>query len=382
MDVNSVKLEFLNALDAVAAPLGLLALEMRIFRESELAPFAKKNFSQSLSPVPVDQFVEAHSLPTRDSREIIDETVGQGESLLYIRIVPLYNGDIPTGYLFLQNSAPFDESDTAVTSFIARVLNIFDSIFSNDVIESDKKYKEELNKMRTIQAKLFPKFDDVTGLDIGSVFLPVELMSGDFVDAFFLNDTVYQIVACDVTGFDASSNFAGAAIRTLVRSQGKMVPSVLVQTIISRVSRMIQGIHGLIYLTVLQIDTKTGKCLASSYGDINLIYLSGTKKATASLGKTRIGLELAKRNTMKDLSFTLDVGDMLLYFSHGVVNATSADGRNLYGESRLTTVLREEYDSSAREIVYSITDSMYQFANFEPLSEDVILVAIKRSGMV
>jgi sigma-B regulation protein RsbU (phosphoserine phosphatase) len=245
--------------------------------------------------------------------------------------------------------------------------------------DSDK-YKKELVNVRNMQARMFPKFDNIPGLEIGSVYLPVSLMSGNFIDAVFLDTDLYQITICDVTGYDAGASYAGAVIRTIVRSfsSKQVVPSALIQIIEKRISKIITGVNSLIYITVCQINLKTGKALISSFGPLYTVFYRHQKKGHMLLGKTDAGKDLAKRVMYKDISLSLDEGDILLFYSKGLIEAADQEGKISFGEERLLSGFLADRESSSVEIVLSITNNMYEFTNFSQLNNDVMLLCVRR----
>ncbi len=252
-----------------------------------------------------------------------------------------------------------------------------------DSIATDEigKHKIQIEKMREMQAKLFPKFNAVKNFDISSVFLPADLMTGNFVDGLYIDDTTYQIVACHVGGYDAAASFTGAAIRTLVRSEAsrKMVPSQLIEAINTKLKNVISGIHSLVFLTIYQINTRTGKTMISSYGELTTVFYNLGKRGYVNLRDTNVGRLLAKRNFYKDISLVLGQGDMLLYYTKGFTEASSEDGRTLFGEEKMIEKFLEEKTQSSVNIVHSLSNALFEFTNYTPNQEDIILICIKRS---
>ncbi len=286
-------------------------------------------------------------------------------------------------FLVLQTEAAIPADGDASIFMLAGVIGLIEDIYSGGegpaVSEGDK-YKRELLKLREAQANLFPKFKDINGMDIASAFLPADIVSGNFIDGFFLDETIYQIVVCYLGSNDPSSTFAGAAIRTLVRSEAskKMAPSVLMEYINSKLKNILSGVHALINVSVYQINTKTGKTTLSSYGPLTTIFYNSRKKGYANLSRTEVGKMLAKRNFYKDVTLPLESGDMLLFYSNGVVSASSDDGKELFGEPRLYENFMKQKEEPSVEIVQNLLDELYTFTNYMPLEEDFILLCIKK----
>ncbi len=285
-------------------------------------------------------------------------------------------------FLVLQTEAAIPADGDASIFMLTGVIGLIEDIYSGGegpaVSEGDK-YKRELLKLREAQANLFPKFKDINGMDIASAFLPADIVSGNFIDGFFLDETIYQIVVCYLGSNDPSSTFAGAAIGTLVRSEAskKMAPSVLMEYINSKLKNILRGprAHQCVSLSD---QHKTGKTTLSSYGPLTTIFYNSRKKGYANLSRTEVGKMLAKRNFYKDVTLPLESGDMLLFYSNGVVSASSDDGKELFGEPRLYENFMKQKEEPSVEIVQNLLDELYTFTNYMPLEEDFILLCIKK----
>lgn len=244
---------------------------------------------------------------------------------------------------------------------------------------SDEKYKSELIKMRSVQAELFPKFEEIETMDISDVYLPADLMTGTFIDAFFVDEHVYQIVASDILGSDPSSTIAGASVRTLVRSLStkQIIPSSLIDQLTSRINKVLPGIHSMLQMTVFKVNIKTGAIVISSYGEINTLFYSISRKGTVDLGQTSIGKDLEKKIIIKDLNLRLEKGDALFYFTKSASTIMNENKSDSFGRARITKVLIDSAENQSRDIVHELTNSIYDFCNYSPLEKDIILLCIK-----
>ena len=242
------------------------------------------------------------------------------------------------------------------------------------------KYKKELNNIRDFQAKLFPRFSDVKGFDIASAYLPTDLMSGNFIDGLYLDENTYQITVCDVSKYGATSTFTGAMIRTILRYEAtkKITPSLLIETINTKLKNMSSLSNEQIYFTTYQIRLKTGKTVISSYGPLTTFLYNSEKNGHVNLKNTETGKLLAKRIFYNDISLTIGSGDILLYYSNGISNATTENGALKFGESRIGEKIMELKNGTSMDIIHGLIDSLYDFSNYSSGTEDIILICIKK----
>jgi hypothetical protein len=371
---------FMRSLESLRGVLSIGCLDLIVSGDGGYVSKAKKLFDESFPTVALARMIDTGVLETAKSSPVFDLKLSGAGGDVFCSLFPLA-GVGHAGYIVMQGAAPLDQAGRAIGAFMAGLLanRLDDAKGSPDT--AGEKYRDGLLSMREIQAKLFPRFAGVEGLDIASVYLPVELMSGDFIDAFYLDENIYQITGCDVTGYDAASSYAGAAMRTLIKSLSskKIVPSALIELAVSKLDRILDELHSLVYMTIFQIEPKTGKARVSSLGRLNTVLYKAQKNGFIVLNKTSIGNDLAKRNVFKDISFVLEPGDILLFYSNGVSEVSTESGNMAFGESRIVECLNENLAESSMDIVHALTESLSSFANYSRFEYDVLFISIKKT---
>lgn len=284
--------------------------------------------------------------------------------------------------LLFQGTTPADEQRKAISEYLAEILSriSIETVEDKTNAKSAEKYKNELLNIRDLQAKLFPKFDDIEEMDIRSAYLPAEFMSGTFIDGFFVDKSTYTLAACDVSDYGSASSFVGAAIRTILRTENvqKMIPSAMIETVDARLKGIVSGNTLNIYLTVYQINLKTGKVTISSYGNITTLFYTKKRNGIIDLAATDTGRLFNNRGFFRDLSISLEPGDALLYYTRGLTLARKEHSENEFGIERLKNVYRENTGADSLDIVHSIIESVYEFTDYSQMEEDIILISMKR----
>jgi len=284
--------------------------------------------------------------------------------------------------LIAEGTEQIDEKGDITLSYIAEVLSritLCTADNSNDP-KSAEKYKNELLNIRDIQAKLFPKFDDIKEMNIRSAYLPAEFMSGTFIDGFSVDKNTYTLAACDVSDYGPASSFVGAAIRTILRAENvqKMAPSAMLETIDSRIKSIISGDSGNIYITIYLINLKTGKTMISSYGNITTLFFTKKRMGVIDLASTETGKLFNNRGFFRDITINLEPGDALLYYTRGVRRARKDPHEAEYGIERLKNTYKENIEYDSLEIVHSIIESVYDYTDYSEISDDIILISMKK----
>ncbi|HRX48860.1 MAG TPA: SpoIIE family protein phosphatase [Spirochaetota bacterium] len=285
--------------------------------------------------------------------------------------------------LIIQRTESSDELRKTIAEYLTEALSQLSIATADDApnAKSAEKYKNELLNIRDLQAKLFPKFDDIEEMDIRSAYLPAEFMSGTFIDGFFVDKSTYTLAACDVSDYGPASSFVGAAIRTILRTENvqKMIPSAMIEKVDARLKSIVSGNTLNIYLTIYQINLKTGKATISSYGNITTLFYTKKRNGIIDLAATDTGRLFNNRGFFRDLSISLEPGDALLYYTRGLTLARKEHSDIEFGIERLKNAYRENIDSGSLDIVHSIIESVYEFTDYSQMEEDIILVSMKRS---
>lgn len=285
--------------------------------------------------------------------------------------------------LITQGTSAEEEPAKAVLEYIAETLSRLSTETSEDKTneKSAEKYKNELLNMRDLQAKLFPKFDEVMEMDIRSAYLPAEFMSGTFIDGFFVDKNTYTIAACDVSNYGPSSSFVGAAIRTILRAENiqKMIPSAMLEKVDARLKHIVSVNTLNIYLTVYQVNLKSGKTTISSYGNITTLFYTKKRNGVIDLASTETGKLFNNRGFFRDITVNLEPGDALLFYTRGLIAAKKENSEIDFGVERLKNAYRDNIASGSLEIVHSIIESVYEFTDYGQIKDDIILISVKRT---
>jgi len=368
---------FLDALKDINEALKISYIEVLSKNGEVIQQRSSLKFSGDFTEIPSKDVLSRAGRWTRGDTLFRDLSFGADNSH-YCRIYPLETNGHMYGFCIFQKRSPFQGEMETLLSFIVKSLHLLDASIP---VEECENRREDLNRIRGIQAALFPKMEHIDNYDTAAIYLPVEQMSGNFIDAFFIDPSMYQVAVCDITGYDATSSFIGASLRTLIRSLpgNRKTPSGLIEAILTRLSNVLSTIKTKLNFTVFQLNTNTNRLQISSYGSLNTIYYTSSKNGIIHLNRTDIGNELSRKMGLRDISLALDPGDTVLYYSRGVINASTDNKSRFYDESMLAAQFLREINATPMEISHSIIESLYTFAGYHPLDDDITLFCLTRS---
>jgi PAS domain S-box-containing protein len=244
-----------------------------------------------------------------------------------------------------------------------------------------ERLKEEINRVRSMQAAMMPDFSRVEGYDIGSMFLPMDELSGDFIDGYMIDDTTLQVVVCDVMGHGIASAYVGMEIRSLFRafSTHLLPPSQLITRVNDKLVEDLRDIYYFATVVICQLNIKSGEVVYSSGGHMpSLLYISaGTRLDELGERSPMIGMQFPDKK-YGDIRHVLGVDDCLMIYTDGVVEGLNSGLKQIYGIERLKSDLLYNAMYSSKDIMFSVISNLFAFMDYEKPQDDITIVCLKR----
>jgi hypothetical protein len=147
-----------------------------------------KQFADDFAAVPLDTIINNSQMQkaVKVADPVFFQDKNEKGSTCFICVIPLFIEDVSV-YCIVQAKSQIFETDGSILVLAAKLMAATGDVLFGKTASGDSRYKEELMKMRNTQARLFPKFDNIKGLDIAAVYLPMDLMTGTFLDAFHIS---------------------------------------------------------------------------------------------------------------------------------------------------------------------------------------------------
>lgn len=239
-------------------------------------------------------------------------------------------------------------------------------------------YEQQVHFADEMQRSLLPdEPPDLPGVEIGSVYESSARLDvgGDVFDYTVLPDGRLAVVVGDVTGkgIDAAADMAMTkfVFRSLAREHPE--PSELMrianQVVLDEVEE--GKFVTMLYLT---LDPATGElaCSGAGHPEPRLVRPDGSVEELAARG---LALGIAPDQEYPEARATLEPGASVVLFTDGVVE--SRVGAELYGKTRLDTLLREQRDLRAQQLARAVVEDSRAFAG-GGLADDSAVVVVKK----
>jgi phosphoserine phosphatase RsbU/P len=242
--------------------------------------------------------------------------------------------------------------------------------------------QQELEIARSMQLSILPRVAPaIDAVDVAAVMVPAKEIGGDFYDYFLIDEHHLALVVADVSGKGVPAAFFMAISRTLLKANALFLQrpaAVLSQLNEQLCAENEQMMFVTVFFAVL--DLRSGEVAYVNAGHNPPVLRE--QGGAISLLPSGQNMALA---VMEDLPYTegrlcLAQGDILVLYTDGVTEATSAEG-TLYGEAALLDVVARESNSVA-QLPNAVLNSVRQFEAGVAQADDITCVALQFKGVV
>ena len=260
---------------------------------------------------------------------------------------------------------------------------------NNELVRLREKELEYLNAIKAelllgekIQRSFLPHpLPAPPGWELDSAFKPAHEISGDFYDAFLLNDTTLVLVIGDGSGKDISAALFTSCIQTLFRILSERDFSLgrgIVDTVVS-VNKFLchfyrQGYGYNMYATIIygMLDLSSGKFRYVSAGHLPAFIIRGASAMNLPHTGPAVGMETGL--LFNESTVELQAGDVLFAYTDGVTEAKNQQGE-FFTLKRLISLL-SQVKGSATLAVKTIREALNAHTeNAEPY-DDITMLAV------
>ena len=241
------------------------------------------------------------------------------------------------------------------------------------------KLEEEYRMAKEIQLNILPKqIPAIEGYDIFAINIPAKEVGGDYYD--FIKLTGNRIAFClgDITGKGLAAAMLMANLQATLRGQA------LTQ---NNVCDNIKNSNVLLFNS-----TAENRFATLFYGELDFVnhtitYCNAGHDAPVSLFKNNITRLTEGGLLMGCFDFAefeqkdkqIKSGELLLIFSDGVTEAMNINYEE-FGEEKLISIVKSSQDLKVKELIEKIVTEVRVHSSKVEQSDDITLLAIKRSG--
>lgn len=297
--------------------------------------------------------------------------------------VPLIYKDNVIGVLDLEHTKRgyfTEDHKKTITTMAAQIaIALENARLYEEIARQEMRLERDLALARELQFRLLPpSLPQLKNLEIAAKFSPARAIGGDLYDTVNYSLDRVAIVVGDVSGKGAPAAIYAALVSGILRSHSPIEPSpaeMLSAVNFSLGERRIDGqFVSIIYAVwddlhrTLQIaNSGLPRPIYCHDGEIEIIEATG------------LPLGLFDEAEYDEFSFQANTGDLFVFFSDGILDATNHNG-DLFGRRGVERIVKEGCRLSAQALVDNLFNAVQEHSAGVETFDDQTIVAIRVKG--
>lgn len=241
--------------------------------------------------------------------------------------------------------------------------------------------EKELEIAKEVQIQLFPQqLPALAPLEIAASCSPARQVSGDYYDFLVHGPAHLDIVVGDISGKGISAALLMASLQSTIRSGLSELngdPRTRIAQVVHSVNRQLyrrSSPESYSTLVLSHFDAEKMRLYYCNAGHHPPLLFSDGRVSGLTVGGTVVGL--FENWDFESGEVSLKSGDLLLYFTDGVVEAANAEGEQ-FGTDRVTEIVRSNLFLTADDIQQLLLDQVFEWAGTEDQADDITVVCMK-----
>jgi sigma-B regulation protein RsbU (phosphoserine phosphatase) len=236
--------------------------------------------------------------------------------------------------------------------------------------------ERELEHAARVQRHLLPRaVPEISGLQIAARAESAGILGGDYYDFFQCSRGTYGMVVADVMGNGLPASMLMSNLQAAVRILGPQQPDPgMLAASLNKVFRYNVKLTGFISVFMAEIDMQRRTLSYCNAGHHPPIHWQAGSAAISWLAPTGPAIGLAPNPRFATGTLPLNEGDLLLFYTDGLVEARNSRGEE-FSEERLASYVSGAIDRNPDALVTGLREEAKSFAG--AFHDDVTLLAIK-----
>lgn len=289
-------------------------------------------------------------------------------------------GGFVLGSRLLGDSYTVDDFDLLRTLINQGAVSIENTRLLQQQLAQERVLKE-LEIATDIQLSFLPsQVATVQGLDLAAVFLPAKEVGGDFYDFIELPENKVGIVIADVVDKGIPAALYMALSRALIRACSAHEPANMTKAVLRTNTLLLDCTDADSFVTLFYsiYDPLTSKLRYIRAGHTYPILYKKRTNDFLNLEGGGVALGMFCDISLEEKEVDLEEGDIGVFYTDGVTEAINNE-KEEFGIERLTRLIAESKDQSAKIIAETIKSSVVEFEGEGEQFDDLTLVVFKKT---
>lgn len=247
---------------------------------------------------------------------------------------------------------------------------------TQELRERDLRIQREVDLAREIQERMLPVFlPEVQGVKVAIRYTPTDKVGGDLYDILELGSGCVGILVADVSGYGLPAALVMAMSKMAFKTfaANEYSPKVIVSKVNANLcENTLEGQFLTAFFAILDCQTLRMKYVNASHCCPVL-----SRKGTFDLLDTDgLFVGMFDNASYEEKEVQLQAGDKLIFYTDGIVDAFSGNGR-AYGRERLHDLIQRHTDADIETLAALIVDSLEKHTGGRKAEDDITLVGLE-----
>jgi sigma-B regulation protein RsbU (phosphoserine phosphatase) len=271
----------------------------------------------------------------------------------------------------------FDENDMELLAAIASAaaMRIRSLRFMEDAAKR-RLLDRELDLAHDIQMAMLPRsFPEAPGLDVSAVLRPARSVGGDLYDVMADRGGIWLLVG-DVSGKGVGAALLMANVQATLRARLPLETELarLADGLDSEIDASTpRGVYLTLFLGIL--DVQRGLLTYVNAGH-NPQFVLRTRGGISPLSSTGLPIALLPGKGYKESSIEIRPGDLLFFYTDGLVEAEN-EGGDMFGAERLQALLSAEHEHGIDTVLERVEHAVGRFRGSAEPFDDATMMALR-----
>ncbi len=237
--------------------------------------------------------------------------------------------------------------------------------------------RRELDMAKKIQLSLLPERPPkIKGCDIGTYYLPMKEIGGDFYDFYVKDEKSFSCLVADVSGHGAAAALIASMLKVSFSSTADLYNQP--REALLKMNRSLLGNLGKKFVTAVyaHIDLKEKTLTYSSAGHPAILVQRRSEQRIIYLEPKGQFLGWFDDIKLREYTFSIEIGDRILIYTDGLIEAFN-DKHVMFDYDHLEEALMKNTSLSAEGLTYFLGYHIKEWVGFtRDFEDDITLVTV------
>jgi len=247
---------------------------------------------------------------------------------------------------------------------------------TEELRQRDLRIQRELDLAREIQERMLPVFlPDVPGIKVAIRYTPTDKVGGDLYDIMELGSGCLGILVADVSGYGLPAALVMAMSKMAFKTfaANEYSPKAVIAKVNANLcENTLEGQFLTAFFAILDSQTLRMKYVNASH----CCPVLARKGGFELLDTDGLFVGMFDSASYEEKEVQLRAGDKLLFYTDGIVDAFSGNGR-AFGRERLHDLIQRHAESDVETLAALIVDSLEKHTGGRKAEDDITLVGLE-----